>query len=146
MKRDLRLLLAGPTKKISIRIIMTTKLSLHTKKELSRINWWVVPHGYGDFMEWKFKIGLPRDCPGCKNQVSRPSEGTVNGGAVSNTPFTRRKNYLNRDLDSNLDCDPEVVPVYTGHSLFNTTKRITLLLIVQTLLHRNQNNIEITFI
>ena len=63
------------------------------------------------------------------------------------TPFTQSKNYLDRDLDSNLDCnldrDPEVVPVYTGHSLFNTTKRITLLFIVQTLLHRNLDNIRI---
>ena len=54
------------------------------------------------------------------------------------TPFTWSKNYLDRDLDSNLDYnldrDPKVVPVYTGHSLFNTTKGITLLFIVQTLL------------
>ena len=52
----------------------------------------------------------------------------------TNTPFTGSKNYLDCDLDSNLDCnldrDPEV---FTGHSLFNTTKRITLLFIVQTL-------------
>ena len=49
--------------------------------------------------------------------------------------FTLSKNYLDHDLDSNLDCnldwDPDDVPVYTGHSLFNTTKRITLLFIVQ---------------
>ena len=68
----------------------------------------------------------------------------------TNTPFTQSKNYLDRDLDSNLDCnldrDPEVVPVYTGHLLFNTTKRITLLFIVQTLLDRNLNNIGIKVI
>ena len=66
---------------------------------------------------------------------------------LSNTPLTRSKNYLDRDLDSNLDCnldcDPEVVSVYTGHSLFKTTKRITLLFIVQTLFHRNLDNIGI---
>ena len=49
--------------------------------------------------------------------------------------------YLDRVLDCDLDCDldrdPEDLPVYIGHSLFNTTKRITLLLIVQSLLHRN---------
>ena len=69
---------------------------------------------------------------------------------VSNSPFTRSTNYLDRDLDSNLDCnldrDPEVVPVYTGHSVFKTTKRITLLFIVQTLLHRNLDNIGIKVI
>ena len=50
------------------------------------------------------------------------------------TPFTRTKIIQIRDLDSYLDCylnrDPEVVPVYTGHSMFITTKRITLLFIV----------------
>ena len=51
-----------------------------------------------------------------------------------------------RDLDSNLNRDAEVVPVYTGHSLSNTTKRITLLFIVQTLLHRNPDNIGINVI
>ena len=53
------------------------------------------------------------------------------------TPFTRSKNLLDRDLDCNQDCDldrdPEDVPVYTEHSLINTTKRITLLFIVQSL-------------
>ena len=71
-------------------------------------------------------------------------------GLITHSPFTRSKTYLDRDLDSNLDChldrDPEVVPVYTGHSLFNTTKRITLLFIVQTLLHRNLDNIGIKVI
>ena len=65
-------------------------------------------------------------------------------------PFTRSKDYLDRDfesnLDYNLDCDPEVVRVYTGHSLFNTTKCITLLFIVQTLLHCNLDNIMIKVI
>ena len=44
----------------------------------------------------------------------------------SYTPFTQSKNYLNRDPDSIL----EDVPIYTGHSLFNTTNCITLLFIV----------------
>ena len=70
--------------------------------------------------------------------------------SATNTPFTQSKNYLDRDLDSNLDYnldrDPEVVPVYQGHLLFNTTKRITLLFIVQTLLDRNLNNIGIKVI
>ena len=66
------------------------------------------------------------------------------------TPFTRTKIIQIRDLDSYLDCyldrDPEVVPVYTGHSLFNTTKRITLFFIVQPMLHRNPDNIGIKVI
>ena len=57
----------------------------------------------------------------------------------SNTPFTRSKHYLDRDLDRNL----EDGPVYTGHALFNTTKRITLLFIVQLFLHHNPPNIWI---
>ena len=56
---------------------------------------------------------------------------------VINTPFTWCKNDPDRDLDSDLDCDvdrhPEDVYVYSGHSLFNTTKCITLLFIVQSL-------------
>ena len=44
-------------------------------------------------------------------------------------------------LDCNLVNDPEDVPGYTKHSLFNTTKRITLLFIVQSLLRRNPPNI-----
>ena len=71
-------------------------------------------------------------------------------GKQTMTLFTRSKNYLDRDLDSNLDCnldrDQEGVLDYTGHSLFNTTKRITLLFIVQTLLHRNLDNIGIKVI
>ena len=51
------------------------------------------------------------------------------------TLFTRGKIYLDGDLDCNLNChqdrNPEDVAVYTGHLLFNTTKRITLLFIVQ---------------
>ena len=43
-------------------------------------------------------------------------------------------------LDCDLDCNPENVPIYTGHALFNTTKCITLLFIVQSLLHRNPPN------
>ena len=70
----------------------------------------------------------------------------------SNTLFILSKNYLDRNLDHkldfDLDCDPEDVPVYTGHSLFNTTKHITLLFIVQSLLHYNLPNIwiKITYI
>ena len=50
-----------------------------------------------------------------------------------NTLFKQSKNYLDRDVD----CKPGDVPVYTGHSLFNTTKRTPLLFIFQLLLHRN---------
>ena len=59
---------------------------------------------------------------------------------VTYTTFTRSKNYVDRDLDGNLDCDldrnPVDVPVYMVHSLFNTTKHIKLLFIVQSLLHQ----------
>ena len=48
------------------------------------------------------------------------------------------KNYLDRD--------PEDVPAYTGHSLLNTTKCITLFFIVQSLLHRDPPNIWIRII
>ena len=48
-------------------------------------------------------------------------------------PFTWSKN----DLDCDLDNDPEDVPIYTGHSLLNTKMHMTLLLIVQSLLHCN---------
>ena len=41
-------------------------------------------------------------------------------------PVQTEQNYLVRELDYNLECDPEDVPVYMGHSLFNTTKQITL--------------------
>ena len=61
-------------------------------------------------------------------------------------PVYTGHNYLDRDLDSNLERDPEDVPVYMGHSLFNTTKRITLLFIVQSLSHRNPPNIWIKII
>ena len=64
---------------------------------------------------------------------------TVKDGSteLTYTPFTGSKNYLDHYLDRNLDTDlghnPEDVPIYTGHSLFNTTKCITLLFIVQSL-------------
>ena len=45
------------------------------------------------------------------------------------TPLTQSKN----DQDCNLDCDLEDVPVYMVHSLFDTTKRITLFFIAQSL-------------
>ena len=68
----------------------------------------------------------------------------------NNTSFTRTKIIQIRDLDSYLDCyldrDPEVVTVYTGHSLFNTTKRITLFSIVQRMLNRNLDNIRINYL
>ena len=48
--------------------------------------------------------------------------------------------------DCDLDCDPEYVPIYTRHSLFNTTKQITLLFIVQSLLYCNPPNILIKII
>ena len=48
---------------------------------------------------------------------------------MSYTTFTQSKNDIDRD--------PQNVPIYTGHSLFNTTKRITLMFIVQSLLHSN---------
>ena len=54
-------------------------------------------------------------------------------------PVYMEQNYLDR----NLDCNPKDVPVYTGHSLFNTTKRITLLFIVQSFLHCYPPNIWI---
>ena len=41
-----------------------------------------------------------------------------------------------------LDCDPEDVHIYTGHPLFNVTECITLLFIVQSLLHCNPPNIS----
>ena len=65
-------------------------------------------------------------------------------------PFTRSKNYLDRDLDCNLYCDldhdPEDEPIYTGHSLFTTTKHITLFFIAQSLLHPILLNIWIKII
>ena len=67
---------------------------------------------------------------------------------MSYIPLTWSKPYL--DLDCNLDCDldhdPEDVPAYTGHSLFNTAKCNTLLFIVQSLLHHNPPNIWIKII
>ena len=43
-----------------------------------------------------------------------------------------------------LDRDPEDEPIYTGHSSLNTTKGITFLFIVQSLLHGNPANIWIS--
>ena len=69
---------------------------------------------------------------------------------VNVTPFIRSKNYLDHDLDHNLDCnldcDPEDVPIYTGHSLINTTEPITLLIIVQSFFCLNPPNIWIKII
>ena len=42
--------------------------------------------------------------------------------------------------------NPDDVSVYMGHSFFNTTKSITMLFIVQSLLHHNQPNIWIKII
>ena len=58
----------------------------------------------------------------------------------------RSKNHLDCNLDCNLVCNPEDVPVYMGHSLFKRTKRIIVLFIVQSLLHRNRPNIWIKII
>ena len=52
--------------------------------------------------------------------------------------FTRSKNFLHRN--------PEDAPVYTEHSLFNKTKLIKLLFIVQSLLHHNPPYIWIKII
>ena len=63
--------------------------------------------------------------------------------------YTEQKLYRSRldsNLDSDLDSDQEDVPAYTSHSLFNTTKRITLFLIGQSLLHRNPPKIWIKII
>ena len=49
------------------------------------------------------------------------------------------ENHLDRDLDSDHngyldgDCDLADAPVYTGHSLFNITKSVTVVFIVQPL-------------
>ena len=65
-------------------------------------------------------------------------------------PYLKGPNYVDHNPDCNLDCyldhDPENVPVYAGHSLFNAIKCITLLLIVQSLLHRNPPYIWIKII
>ena len=52
------------------------------------------------------------------NNLELTSKSSLEKYIRPNTPFTRRKNYRDRDLDRN----PEDVPVYTGHSLFDTTK------------------------
>ena len=58
------------------------------------------------------------------------------------------QNYLERHLDCNLDCDldhdPADVPVFMEHSY--TTKGMTLLFIVQSLLHCNPPYIWIKII
>ena len=49
------------------------------------------------------------------------------------TPFTQ--NYLDRDLNNiNLDRDPDQVPIYPSHSLFDITKCVPFVFIVQSLL------------
>ena len=58
------------------------------------------------------------------------------------TPFTRSKNYLDRNIDGDPDRIEKDLPVYMRHPLFNQTKRITLLFIVQSFLHRNPPNIS----
>ena len=66
----------------------------------------------------------------------------------TNTTFTWSKNDLDRNLDCELDHDPEDVPVNRVHSLFNPTQRIKLLFIVQSLilLHGKPPNIWIKII
>ena len=61
-------------------------------------------------------------------------------------PCIQSKNDLDGNLDWDLDRDPKDVHIVTGHSLFNTTKRITLLFIVWSLEHCNPPNILIKFI
>ena len=61
-------------------------------------------------------------------------------------PVYTEQNYLDRNLDWNLDRDPDDASVYTGHELFNITKIVTLLVIVQSLLHSNPPNILIKII
>ena len=77
-------------------------------------------------------------------------KGKVTNLWFTYTSFTRTKIIQIRDLYSYLDCyldhDPEVVPIYTGHSLFNTTKCITLFFIVQTMLNRNLDNTRINYL
>ena len=55
-------------------------------------------------------------------------------------PLTQSKHYLDRDLDP--DRNPEDVHIYKGHSLLHTTKGITLLFIVQSLLHCNNGPMQ----
>ena len=39
-----------------------------------------------------------------------------------NTPFTRSKNFLDRGLDCNLDCDPDTfAPCKLGYNTYQTT-------------------------
>ena len=58
-------------------------------------------------------------------------------------PVYTKQNYLDRNLDCYLG---EEAPVYTGRSLFNITKIVTLLFVVQSLLYRNSPNMWIEII
>ena len=61
-------------------------------------------------------------------------------------PVYTVQNYPDRHLDRYLHRDPEDAPVNMGHSLFNITKIVILLFIVQSLLHRTPPNIWIKII
>ena len=50
------------------------------------------------------------------------------------------QNDLDRELDINLDHDPEDAPVHTGHSLFNLTMRVTFVFIVLSLFDGQDGN------
>ena len=61
-------------------------------------------------------------------ELTEAERGYHNYGEIY-IPVTQSKT----DLDCDLDCDPIDAPVSMGHSLFNITKSITLLFIVQAL-------------
>ena len=59
-------------------------------------------------------------------------KSTTTSSTQFNTVYTEQ-NYLGCDLDCYLDYDPEDAPVYTEHSLFNITKSVMIVFIVQSL-------------
>ena len=78
----------------------------------------------------------------CSKQIPKPNAKLTVG---YNTKSIRIKNYLDlNELQSGLQSGsrPRAVHVSARHTLFNTTKRITLLFIVQSLLHRNSPNLH----
>ena len=83
------------------------------------------------FVVQQLTVALLKQVPLSFPRLQLPESCTTYSKTLTYTSFTWSKNYLDRDLDWYLDCDPDDVPVYTGYSLFNTTKCITLLFIVQ---------------
>ena len=85
-------------------------------------------------------VGFVSGESGTVNTRLLPSTDTHHLKIVSTkfsfTPFARSK-QMYHNLDCDLDRNAEDVPIYMGHSLFNTAKPKILLLIVQILLHRN---------